>query len=348
MVKPRNSLHNLKVCEHGGIKKPMGGDLIDFSASLNPYGPPEFIFDAIKEASNQIGIYPDSESGELRLAISKRIQCSKDEVLAGSGVSELIRLLALSFVKDRVLIPKYTYGEYEPAAKMLGASILKIEMPDLIIDPLIIEKKIKKDDVIFLCNPNNPTGQNLKETEIKKIVECAEDKDALLVIDEAYVDFVEDTFDLTEMAINSDNLILLRSQTKAYSIPGIRLGYLTGSKKNVKTIGKVKPPWNVSTIAQAVGVVIMEDETFLDESVKRIFKSKKIIEQRLDVESDSNFYILNVKNAKKAKEELMDLGVLVRDCTSFGLPFHIRFSVRGDKENEALLEALYSAGNKRN
>ena len=348
MVKPRNSLHNLKICEHGGIKRYMGEEMIDFSASLNPYGPPDFIFDAIKEASNQINIYPDSESSELRSVISKRIQCSKDEILAGSGVSELIRLLALSFVKDRVLIPKYTYGEYEPAAKMLGASVLKVEMPDLVIDPQIIGKKIKKDDVIFLCNPNNPTGKYLKEKEIKKIVESAEDKDALLVIDEAYLDFVDGGFDLTERSINSDNLILLRSLTKAYSIPGIRLGYLISSRKNVKAIGKVKPPWNVSTIAQSIGVAAIKDETFLGESVKRISKSKKIIEQCLDIKSDSNFYLMDVKNAKKAKEELMGRGVLVRDCTSFGLPSHIRFSVRGDKENDALLEALYSLGNKRN
>ena len=157
-----------------------------------------------------------------------------------------------------------------------------------------------------------------------------------------YIDFVDGAFDLTETALDSENIILLRSLTKAYCIPGIRLGYLLASKKIVKEIRKVKPPWNVSTFAQAAGIAAMKDETFLLDSRKKILNSKKIIENQIDVHSDSNFYLHYVKDAKKVKKELMDYGVLVRDCTSFGLPSHIRFSVRKNEENEVFLNALCS------
>lgn len=346
MVKPRNAVLDLKTCEHGGIKRSMSPeiDLIDFSASLNPYGPPKFIADAIKKATNEINIYPDSESLELKAVISERFGFSKDELLIGAGITELIRLVALTFVKKRVVIPKHTYGEYEPASKMMGASVKKIEMPELVIKPEMISQNIGKNDIIFLCNPNNPTGQYLKEDEIRSVSECAEDKNALLVIDEAYMDFVEGGFDSTKLALHSDNLIILRSLTKSFTIPGIRLGYLVGSKDNIKVMEKTKPPWNISIFAQMIGVRAMKDESFLNESQKRISKSKKKIERLLDVHSDANFYLYNVKNAKKAKKKLIDHQILIRDCTSFGLPHHIRFSVRKDEENEMLIDMLQSCG----
>ena len=344
MVKPRIPLGEIEICEHGGkVEKAKVEEIIDFSTNLNPYGPPDFVFSAIKETMTEIKMYPDTESRELREKISKKFECKEEEVLVGAGVSELIQLAALAFVRDRVLMPKHTYGEYAVVAKMMGAEIKRIEMPGLQIYPELIVEEMKQNDVVFLCNPNNPTGQYLGKEELGQIIKEAERVDAGLVMDEAYIDFVENAFPSYDFS--TQNLIILRSMTKSYAIPGIRLGYAISSEENIRAMRKVKVPWSVSVFAQKIGLAAMEADNFLTDTRKKIERSKVRIENKfreLDIHlhSDANFYILDVGKAKEVKRELLKQGLLVRDCTSFGLPSHIRFSVRKEEENERLIDAL--------
>jgi len=348
MIKPRTALQGIEICEHGGkLEKDGAGEVIDFSVNLNPYGPPDFVFSAIKEAITEIKLYPDTESRELREKIAKKFGCEEEEMLVGAGVSELIQLVALSFVKNRALMLKHTYGEYEVAAKTIGAEIKHIEMPGLRIYPELVVEEMKPDDVVFLCNPNNPTGQYLGKKELGQIVEEAERVDALVVMDEAYTDFVENAF--PSYNFSTQNLVVLRSPTKSYAIPGIRLGYAISSAENIREMRKVKVPWSVGVFAQEIGMVVIgkEGDDFLTDTRKKIERSKVRIENRLreqdiHVDSDANFYVLDVGNGKgkEVKRGLLKRGLLVRDCTSFGLPSHIRFSVRKEEENERLMDAL--------
>jgi histidinol-phosphate aminotransferase len=341
VVKPRAALAELKTCVHGGEKvRNTKTELIDFSVNLNPYGPPDFVFDAIQEAIEAIGVYPDTECNALRAQIARKFSCDENEVLVGAGVSELVQLVALTFVKSRVLIPQHTYGEYETAAQMMGAHIKRIAMPKLQIDPESIVDEMNTDDVLFLCNPNNPTGQYLGEPEIELIFEEAERVDALVVLDEAYVDFVTNAFPAHNFSFQ--NVIILRSLTKSFAIPGVRIGYALASEAVVKEMEKVKVPWSVSACAQHVGAAVLgtAGDAFLAGTRKRIERSKGKIEQVMDVQTDANYYVLDVGNAREMKKELITHGIQVRDCTSFGLPPHIRFSVRTDDENEILIRAL--------
>ena len=341
MVKPRAALTGLKTGEHGGERASNSQDeIIDFSVNLNPYGPPNFVFDAIQDAIEAIGVYPDTECSVLRAQIAHKFGCKESEVLVGAGVSEFIQLVALTFVTNRVLIPQHTYGEYETAAWMMGAHIKRIEMPNLRINPESIVDALKTDDVLFLCNPNNPTGQYLSKTDIARIVEAAERVDALLVLDEAYVDFVTNAFPAHNLSLQ--NLIILRSLTKSFAIPGVRIGYALASEAIIKELEIVKVPWSVSACAQKVGAAVTGSagDDFLAETRERIEQSKRTIEQSLAVDTDANYYILDIGDARETKKELLKNGIQVRDCTSFGLPSHIRFSVRTDKENELLLRIL--------
>jgi histidinol-phosphate aminotransferase len=341
VVKPRAALAELKTCEHGGEKvRNTKTEFIDFSVNLNPYGPPNFVFDAIQDAIEAIGVYPDTECNALRAQIARKFGCDENEVLVGAGVSELIQLMALTFVKNRVLIPQHTYGEYETAAQMMGAHINRIAMPKLQINPELIVGEMNTDDVLFLCNPNNPTGQYLGETEIKQVLEAAERVDALVGLDEAYVDFVTNAFPAHNFSFQ--NVIILRSLTKSFAIPGVRIGYALASEAVVKEMEKVKVPWSVSACAQHVGAAVLgtAGDAFLAGTRKRIERSKGKIEQVMDVQTDANYYVLDVGNAREMKKELITHGIQVRDCTSFGLPPHIRFSVRTDDENEILIRAL--------
>jgi len=350
LVELRTALQGIEICEHGGEREKDGaGGVIDFSTNLNPYGPPDFVFSAIKEAMLEINTYPDTESRELKEQIAKKFGCEEAEVLVGAGVSELIQLVALAFVRDRVLMPKHTYGEYELAAKMMGGTINRIEMPGLHVYPERIVDEMKPDDVVFLCNPNNPTGQYLGKNELWQIIGEAEREDALIVLDEAYIDFVENAF--PSHTFSTRNLVILRSLTKSYAIPGIRLGYAISSEENIMAMRKVKVPWSVTTFAQRTGSAVISgaegSDEFLADTRKKIKRNKVKIENRLrecdmHVESDANFYVLDVgpEKASEVKRELLKQGLLVRDCTSFGLPSHIRFSVRQEEENERLMDAL--------
>ena len=341
MIKPRAALNGIKTCEHGGVLEGNSNDrIIDFSVNLNPYGPPNFVSVAIKEAIEEISVYPDTGCAELRELLAHKFGCKPDEVLVGAGVSELIQLVALAFVTNRVLIPQHTYGEYEPSAKMMDAHITRIEMSALRIDSDVIAEAMQPGDVVFLCNPNNPTGQYLVGDEIARIVEAAERVDALVVLDEAYVDFVTNAFPAHVLPKN--NLIVLRSLTKSFAIPGIRIGYAISSTESIAELAKVKVPWSVSVCAQKVGAAVIgtAGDAFLAETRARIERSKNNIEAAVDVHTDANYYIFDVGNARKVKKELLKYGILVRDCTSFDLPAHIRFSVRTDEENERLLRYL--------
>ncbi len=341
MIQPRATLNGLGTRVHGGEPVRGGaGRVRDFSVNLNPYGPPECVLTAIREATEEIDCYPDTDCAALRQQLARKHGCATDEILVGAGVSELIQLVALSLVKHRVLVPAHTYGEYEPAARIMGAQIARISMPGLRIEPELIRDALQPDDVVFLCNPNNPTGQYLEAEAVNGVVEAAERVDALVVLDEAYIDFVMDAFPAQSRA--TQNLIIVRSLTKSFAIPGIRIGYAISSRALITAMETVKIPWSVSAIAQKVGAAVLGDEgdAFLRDSRARIERSKRRIEAVVDVHSDANFYLLEVADAARVKKRLLNDGLRVRDCTSFGLPRHIRFSVKRDEENDLLLRCM--------
>jgi histidinol-phosphate aminotransferase len=344
VVKPR--IQGIELCEHGGkVEKDTMCDVADFSANLNPYGPPDFVHDTIKEAMAELTRYPDTESRELRAKIAKKFGCEAEEVLVGAGVSELIRLAALSFLKARALTLKHTYGEYEVAAKIIGARIKRVEMPGMQIYPERIIEHMARDDVVFLCNPNNPTGQYLGRKELEALIEKAERVDALVVLDEAYVDFVRDAHSSHDFIPSAHNLVILRSLTKSFAIPGVRVGYAISSVEHINAMRSIKAPWSVGVFAQKIGAAAIADTDFLAVTSDKIEQSKRRMENQLGesdvlIRSDANFYIVDVGNGKNVKRALLKQGLLVRDCASFGLPSHIRFSVQKDEENERLMDAL--------
>ena len=342
MVKPGVRAEELRECEHGGFTV---RGVTDFSVNLNPYGPPDFIFDVLKACMGEIKNYPDVESEQLKALIARKFGCLESEVLVGAGVSELIQLVAIGFVKKRAVIPAYTYGEYEKSVRMMGAEVKKIEMPGLELKPELISETMQPGDVVFLCNPNNPTGQYIPDEGLSLLIDEAERVDALLVFDEAYVDFVNDAFPSHSYLSSTGNLLILRSLTKSFAIPGVRVGYALGSEPVISVLRKLKTPWSVSIFAQRIGEAVLgaTGDMFIEETREKISMSKRRLERALDIHSDANFYIYDVGRGRAASEVragLLSHGLAVRDCTSFGLPSHIRFSVRKDEENEILLDML--------
>ena len=262
-LEPRPEIKTLDECLHGGINyaelQTVGiapEEIIDFSVCTNPYMPPPIIKE-IRLDSISIEQYPDTEATELRQRLSKRLQVPPDNILVGSGTTELIRILALAYLRqgDHVLILEPTYGEYEVASVIAGAILVKQRVraedgftPRLEETVALIKKYRPK--AIFICNPNNPTGKYLSRYEVEMVLDAVED--GLLVLDEAYVAFAGQSW-LSADLYSRGNIVILRSMTKDYGLAGLRLGYSIASLEITSNLRRVRPPWNVNAIAQKVG-----------------------------------------------------------------------------------------------
>ncbi len=305
---------------HGGARKE---GLLDFSASLNPY-PPEWLdemFERAKEISNRYPYYEKLEEG-----ISELIG---EEVTVTAGITEALYLIGiLSLRGKRVIIPEHTYGEYERVTRIFGGTVAK--GPN---EPEKLARLVEKDSVVFFCNPNNPDGRFYRVKEIKPLLDAVEDKNALLILDEAFIDFVKNPESPEE-----ENVVKLRTFTKSYGLPGIRVGYVIGFPDAFKS---VRMPWSIGSTSVAFLEFLLEDNfEHLRKTMPLIWREKERLERALDVKSDANFSIKRVGKAGEFVKAMKEHGILVRDCASFGLPEHIRFSVRKPGENERLIRAL--------
>lgn len=359
MLLPRPNINKLAPGIHGGINhaefEPLGikpDDVLDFSVSTNPFGPPPGLSQALGNAS--IDRYPDSESSQLVQALAKKMDTRKDTIITGSGSTELIRLIATAYfgAEDTVLIPQPTYGEYEIACQLVGAKVLKqptAQEPKFQLNISETADLIQRHSPrgIFLCNPNNPTGQYLSKDEMKQILSLA--KDSLVILDEAYIAFTEDGWSSLEL-LGSGNLIVLRSMTKDYALAGLRLGYAISSEPIISVLKQVRPPWNVSSVAQKAGIFALEADAYLEESSTKIKMAKEFLIKALKglgfsiLPSRTNFFLVKVGKAAEFRQVLLKKGILVRDCTSFGLPEYIRLAPRPMPECQQLIMAIKETG----
>ncbi|MFH1926062.1 MAG: histidinol-phosphate transaminase [Chloroflexota bacterium] len=355
-LRPRDEVENIIKCPHGGMNyaelKAAGISpeaLLDFSVCTNPFMPPE----EIKEmhlGDFAIDRYPDSEATELRQRLAEKLGISPDNIIAGSGTTELIRLIALAYFNkgDEILLLEPTYGEYEVTSQLAGAIVVKhrSRAEDNFaprIDEIVNLIDQHHPKALFICNPNNPTGRYLFQPEIEKILTAI--GDGLLVLDEAYLSFVERPWSSIEL-ISRGNVILLRSMTKDYALTGLRLGYAIAGKEIINTLRLVCPPWNVNIVAQQVGFRILEHEEALDESKQKIREAKQVFLKGLSqlgllpVSSDTHYFLVRAGNARVFRARLLKHGIQVRDCTSFGLPEFVRISTRTLPECQKLLTVI--------
>jgi histidinol-phosphate aminotransferase len=197
--------------------------------------------------------------------------------------------------------------------------------------------------VIFLCNPNNPTGYYLGRERFNQILNAA--TDSLVILDEAYISFTRQSWSSLEL-INEGNLLVIRSMTKNYSLPGLRLGYAVANREIINVLSRICPPWNVNAAAQAAGVMALKNRQPLESSLKSVYDGKRFLFEELSktgfccLPSETNFFLIKVKNAAEFKKKLLKKSILVRDCTSFGLPQYIRIAVNTMENNRRLVSSL--------
>lgn len=359
MLQPKPNIEKIIPATHGGINY---GELVrlgispesvlDFSVSTNPFGPPPGIAEALSHAP--IVNYPDSEATELVQALASKLKVAPDNLLIGSGSTELIRLIALAYfgAEDCVLIPQPTYGDYEVACEIVGAQVLKQWMQEEanfrldIVETVDLIRKHKPKG-IFLGNPNNPTGQYLSKEEVMQILSAA--KGSLVILDEAYIAFTERAWTSLDL-ISLGNLVILRSMTKDYALAGLRLGYAISAEPIISMLKRVRPPWNVSSLAQQAGILALKADVYLEECSLKILEAKEFLIRELKtlglspVPSPANFFLVKVGNAAEFRQALLKKGFLVRDCASFGLRDYIRLAPRTLPECRRLIRVIKETG----
>jgi len=273
-----------------------------------------------------------------------------DNILAGSGAVELIRLLALTYFRpgDSVLILEPTFGEYRVASQIVGAEVVsqrageKQNFTPNIEETLSLIRQHHPRGV-FICNPNNPTGGYITRQEVNRILDAC--RDGLLILDEAYVAFVDEGWSSIDL-ISRGNVAIVRSMTKDYALAGLRLGYVIAREEIINALRRVCPPWNVNAVAQKAGVAALNDSDHLERCQREIRQAKRFLVDELGrigfslVPSSTNFFLVKVADAAGFRSALLRHGILVRDCTSFGLPEYVRIAARTMPECQRLITTI--------
>ena len=337
--------------EHGGTGWAGLNDsdgILDFSTCCNPYGPPPGVRRALRKTD--ISDYPDPHSRELVKSLSQSLDIAASNIISGSGSTEIIRLATQAYLSagDNVVIPSPTYGEYELSCRLAGAAVTKYKLSEehdfqLHMDSFISFVRGHNPGAVFLCNPNNPTGQLLPPDDVRMMVTAF--PDTLVIIDEAYMAFTGEYGDAPAL-IKVPNVLVIRSMTKDCALAGLRLGYGLACREIINNLEKVRPPWNVSSPAQQAGIAALSSGGYTLVCNARIQKCKTYLVSKLaslgynSIPTDTHFFLLKVGDAAFFKSRLLEGGILVRDCASFGLPAYVRISPRRMGDCRRLVEAV--------
>lgn len=353
-IAPRSEIARTPPDQHGALDhvelgclglKP--GEIIDFSANGNPFGPSPRVQEAIAEVP--LSRYPDRDCLALRRTLSECYSVPIEQIVCGNGVAELLWLLAFAFVGrgDRVLVVGPTFGEYKRSTALAGARVEEVRAGperDFIVDTAAVEDRLQRASMrlVFICNPNNPTGALLSPEIILRWM--SNHPATLFIVDEAYEQFCPELPSM--MNESAQNLLILRSMTKDYGLAGLRLGYATGPREAIEALARVRPPWNVNAVAQAAGVAALQDGSYLQMTMDRLQVACFNLIDGLrtlgmePVPSRLHYFIANVGKAADFRMRLLQRRIQVRDCASFGLPAYIRIATRRPEENGQLLKAV--------
>ena len=342
---------------HGGLNlaelRALGlgaAEVLDFSASINPLGVSPAVTEALRHLD--LAAYPDPECRELRDALGERLGVQADRILIGNGATELIHLIARALLRsaDAAAIFTPTFGEFQAACRLQGVAPVLIAPAegrtfrwDLPAAARLIAAL--RPSLLFLCNPNNPTGTYLGADDLEAIAAALGDA-GLLVLDEAYAPFVERRWDAARL-LRRGNVALLRSMTKDHALTGLRLGYLLSSRAVVERVRRFQHSWSVNAAAQAAGVAALADGAHVARGREAVRRGRSYLTQELGrlglscTEASANFLLAGVGAAAALRLRLLrEHRVCVRDCASFGLPDHVRIGVRRMADCRRLAGAL--------
>ncbi len=333
------------------------GSIIDFSASINPLGYPPGVRLRTMESFDCILHYPDIDSYDLTRALADYHGIAPEHILVGNGSTEFIYWLPLLLRLRRGLIVTPAFSEYEKALRLAGAEVTcfgtRREDGFRLDIPALAGRLAEDIDILFLGNPANPSGVLADRTSLHHLISVAEKEGVTLVIDEAFIDFVEDE-SIVGRALESDTVIVLRSMTKFFGLPGLRVGYIVAHRSLIERIGKQKPPWTVNALAQRAATEALNDQAFIERSRTYVATERAFLHERLEriggfsvTPGTANYLLVHINetvplDAPGLRLRLLETGIAIRDCSNFrGLDGRFfRVAVKTRHDNLLLVDRL--------
>lgn len=337
----------------GATVKSQKNRSIKLSSNENPFGCSPAVTEAISNHFKYLNRYPEGTSADVRKKLGETYNLNPDKIICGAGSDELITLITLAFAGQgtEIIYTKHGFLMYPINALSVGATPVVAEEKDLKADiDEIIKKVTDKTRIVFLANPNNPTGSYLTHDEIKSLRKKLK-SEVLLVLDLAYAEFVEapDYVRAEELCDEFDNIIMLRTFSKVYGIPSLRLGWAYANQKIIDVVNRVRGPFNVSSVAQVAGVAALSDQEFVKKTVKHnnVWLKKMTEEFKAlgykPYPSVANFILVDFGTPEKAHaidKFLKEDGISARCMDAYKLPSCMRFTIGLEEENIELIKSL--------
>ena len=329
-------------------------DIIKLASNENPYGTSIKVTKRIKELSKNMFVYPDDSMYELKEALANKFHVKSDNVIIGAGSDQIIDFVVKAKCDEnsKILMSKTTFAMYEIYGRQTGATIIKTKDDEHNLAQFEELYKAQGADIIFLCLPNNPLGECLNKEDVYKFLEKV-DENTLVVIDGAYQEYAsikdeKKKIDPNDLMNKFPNAIYLGTFSKAYALGGMRVGYGIAQEDIIKTMYKIRPPFNITTLSLAAAIEALKDEEFVNSCISKNFQEMKRYEEYAIkkgfsyINSYTNFITLKLEDkfiSKDVAQELLQRGVIIRDLTGYGVNA-IRITIGTNEQNTRVFKVL--------
>jgi histidinol-phosphate aminotransferase len=324
--------------------------IIKLASNENPLGPSPKAIKAMRKSLSGVNRYPDSQGFALKKKLSQFLKVEPENLVLGNGSDELIDIIIKTFAEEdeNIITADVTFLEYEIIAKGNCRKVLTVPLRYFKYDLEAMKRKIdRKTKLIFIANPNNPTGTYVTKYELQDFIQDLPEN-VIVVLDEAYDAFIDvDDFPYSLNYLNNKNVIILKTFSKAYGLAGLRMGYAIAQPEFTAYMEKVRQPFNVNLLAQAAAVAALDDKEFLRKTRKVVLAGKNYLYDKLNrlglayVPSVANFILIDAgRDGVGLFREMLKYGVIVRDMKQYGLKNFIRVTVGTKKENERFIKVL--------
>jgi histidinol-phosphate aminotransferase len=359
-MKANSVLDNIKNYEAGlpielvvrefGIK---AQDVVKLASNENPKGTNPSVAKAIASSADKAHLYPDDSMYELKDALANKYDVESSNIIIGAGSDQVLEFISRAFLNEdnSILMSQVTFAMYEIYAKQMGAKIIKTPSYQHRVDEFLSAIKEHNPKVVYICTPNNPTGDAISKDDVLEIIRSV-DKDTLVVVDGAYMEYASAKDEKYAISpkdlINFSNVIYLGTFSKAYGLGGMRVGYGIANTNIINILSKMRPPFNISTLSLLSAIEAIKDDSFVEQSISLHQEEIKRYEEFAKshnieyIDSYTNFitYIFNDNlDSSKISNALLKKGVIIRNLASYGMNA-VRITVGTQKQNERLFEVL--------
>ncbi len=328
-------------------------DIIKLASNENPLGPSPAAVAAMEQAIQSLHLYPDGNAFYLKQKLAAKLGVATANLILGNGSNEIIEFIghALMAPGAEVVVSQYCFAVYPIVTSLFGAKLITVPAKDHGHDiPAMLRAITPQTRVIFVANPNNPTGTLIPAADIERLIREVP-SNVLIAMDEAYVEFLDEPLDLLPMIRSGQvpNLLLMRTFSKIYGLAGLRLGYGIGHPDLIAALEKIRQPFNINSLIQAGALAALDDEEHIEGTRRNNAEGLKLYEDAFRelkltfVPSSANFILVRVGDGQKVFAELQKLGVIVRPMAGYQLPEWIRISIGSPAENQRCLAALRQA-----